>query len=121
MTWEGKLDTGRVFSDAYQATLAAAPTFLALFVIQSTGICKQRLPFLPGRGIEMSRKKDVHTHLPVSQEDEAQAEHMLEQYHDIASDLHVSGSREQSAAALAAIMDMPEATQMALLKFLSKE
>ncbi len=69
----------------------------------------------------MSRKKEVHSHLPVSQEDEAQAEHLLEQYHDIAGDLHVSGSREQAAAALAAIIDMPEAAQMALLKLLSKE
>ena len=69
----------------------------------------------------MSRKKDVHLHLPVSQEDEAQAGYLLEQYHDIAGDLHVSGSREQAAEALAAISNRPEATQMALLKHLSKE
>ena len=69
----------------------------------------------------MSRKKEVHTHLPVSQEDEAQAEHLFEQYHHIAGDLHVSSSREQVEAALAEISSMPEATQMALLKILSKE
>jgi tetratricopeptide (TPR) repeat protein len=69
----------------------------------------------------MSRKKEVHTHLPVSQENEAQAEHLHEQYHHIAGDLHVSSSREQAEGALAEISNMPEATQMALLKILSKE
>jgi len=69
----------------------------------------------------MSRKKDVNIHPPVTQEDEAQAQHLLEQYHHIAGDLHVGNSREQAETALAEINSMPESTQMALLKLLSRE
>src|SRR5215813_1789278 len=69
----------------------------------------------------MSHKKEVHTHLPVSQEVEVQAGYLLEQYHHIAGNLHVSSSREQAEGTLAEINNMPEATQMALLKILSKE
>lgn len=69
----------------------------------------------------MSRKKDVNIHPPVTQEDEAQAQHLHEQYHHIAGDLHVSNSREQAETALAEINSMSESTQMALLKILSRE
>ncbi len=67
----------------------------------------------------MARKKE--TNILVSQEDETQAQQELEHYHNIADDLHASHSREQAAAALSEINSMPEASQMALLKLLTKE
>ncbi len=67
----------------------------------------------------MTRKKD--TNILVSQEHEAQAQHLLEHYREIADDLHGSNNRTQAEAALSEINNMPEATQMALLKVLSKE
>src|SRR5579863_10067420 len=67
----------------------------------------------------MSRKKDAN--ILVSQQDETQAHQQLAHYHHIADNLHTSQSREQATAALSDINSMPEATQMALLKLLSKE
>lgn len=67
----------------------------------------------------MTKKKTTQIH--VSQEDNTQAQHILEQYHQIADDLHVVTSREQAEAALASINSTSEAVQMALLKALSTE
>jgi len=67
----------------------------------------------------MAKKKKASP--PVSQENNAQAQQLLEHYHQIASDLHTSKDQEQAEAALTAINTMSEDTQMALLKALSKE
>ena len=67
----------------------------------------------------MSTKKE--TRISVSPQDEAQAQQMLAQYHQIATNLHSSESQDQAEAALEDIDAMPEAAQMALLKELSKE
>src|SRR5256885_13809311 len=67
----------------------------------------------------MAKKKN--TQISVSQEDNAQAQHILEQYHQIANDLHASADQKQAEAALTEINDMPEGAQFALLKALSKE
>lgn len=67
----------------------------------------------------MTRKKESNT--SISQEDNAQIQHILEQTHQIAGELHSSTDREQSEAALTEIHSMPAAAQMALLKTLSKE
>jgi tetratricopeptide (TPR) repeat protein len=67
----------------------------------------------------MTRKKEAN--ILVSQQDETQAKQQLEHYHHIADDLHASENRQQAAAALSEINSMSEATQMALLKLLSKE
>lgn len=67
----------------------------------------------------MTRKKDSNS--LVSQEDEVQAEHLLEHYHQIAANLHLSSDNEQADAALAEVYAMPETTQIALLKLLAKE
>src|SRR5436853_7790461 len=67
----------------------------------------------------MAKKKT--TQISVSQEEDVQAQHMLEQYHQIATNLHESKDREQTEAVLAEINTMPEGAQIALLKALSKE
>jgi tetratricopeptide (TPR) repeat protein len=67
----------------------------------------------------MAKKKNTQT--PVSQEENVQAQQMLEQYHQIANDLHVSKDQEQTETVLAAINTMPEGAQIALLKALSKQ
>src|SRR5438105_3266132 len=67
----------------------------------------------------MAKKKN--TQISVSQEDNAQAQHILEQYQQIANDLHTSADQEQAEAVLAEINNMPEGAQFALLKALSKE
>jgi len=67
----------------------------------------------------MAKKKKVS--LPVSQEDNEQAQHIFEQYHQTANDLHTSVDQKQAETALAAINTMPEGAQIALLKALSKE
>ena len=67
----------------------------------------------------MAKKKT--THIPVSQEDNARAQRVLAQYHQIASDLHASTDQAQVESALTEINNMPEAAQVALLKALSKE
>ncbi len=50
-----------------------------------------------------------------------QAQHVLEQYHQVANNLHTSTDRKQAETALTEINNMPEGTQIALLKALSKE
>jgi len=67
----------------------------------------------------MAKKKN--TQISVSQEDNAQAQHILELYHQIANDLHASADQKQAEAALTEINNMPEGAQFALLKALSKE
>jgi len=67
----------------------------------------------------MAKKKKVS--LPVSQEDNVQAQRVFEQYHQTANDLHTSVDQKQAETALAAINTMPEGAQIALLKALSKE
>ena len=67
----------------------------------------------------MAKKKN--TQITVSQEDNTQAQHVLEQYHQIAGNLHTSADQEQAEAALTEINNLPEGAQMALLKALSKE
>ncbi len=67
----------------------------------------------------MAKKKKVS--LPVSQEDNEQAQRIFEQYHQTANDLHTSVDQKQAETALAAINTIPEGAQIALLKALSKE
>src|SRR2546421_12968320 len=67
----------------------------------------------------MTRKKDTTT--VVSQEENAQVQHILEQFHQIADNLHDSSNQQQAEAALTDINTMSEASQMTLLKALSKE
>ena len=67
----------------------------------------------------MTRKKETNS--VVSQEDNAQVQHLLEQSHQIADNLHNSSSQEEAEAVLSDINSMPEASQLALLKALSKE
>ena len=67
----------------------------------------------------MTRKKETHT--PVSQEDTAQVQQLLGQFHKIAVKLHASSSQTEAEAALADITTLSEAAQLALLKALSKE
>src|SRR5260370_7371236 len=67
----------------------------------------------------MTRKKE--THAPVSQEDTAQVQQLLGQFHKIAVKLHASSSQTEAEAALADITTLSEAAQLALLKALSKE
>jgi tetratricopeptide (TPR) repeat protein len=74
---------------------------------------------VPRRLKEMAKKKQV-SH-PVSQEDSEQAQRVLEQYHQIANELHTVKDQEQVETALAAITTLPESAQFALLKALAKE
>src|SRR6266568_1018260 len=67
----------------------------------------------------MTRKKETDT--VVSEEDNAQVQLMLGQFHQLAGNLHSSSSQEEAGAVLSDINSMPEASQLALLKALSKE
>ncbi|TMD70419.1 MAG: hypothetical protein E6I91_00065 [Chloroflexi bacterium] len=67
----------------------------------------------------MARKKESTSSL--SEEENAQLQLSLEQFHRIADELHASTNKEEAEAALGEINAMGEATQMALLKALSKE
>src|SRR6266699_3373658 len=67
----------------------------------------------------MAKKKN--TQIAVSQEDNTQAQHILEQYHEIAGNLHTSTDQKQAEDALTEINNLPEGAQIALLKALSKE
>jgi len=69
----------------------------------------------------MAKAKKKTKQIPVSQEDNVQAQPQLEQYHEVASNLRTSKNREQAEAALTDINNMPEGAQIALLKALSKE
>lgn len=67
----------------------------------------------------MAKKKT--TQISVSQEDSKQAQQMLEQYHQIANNLHESKDQKQAQTALTEINNMSEGAQIALIKALSKE
>src|SRR5215469_16923191 len=67
----------------------------------------------------MAKKKP--TQVSISQEENVQAQRMLEQYHQIATNLNESEAQEQVEAVLAEINALPEGAQIALLKALSKE
>src|ERR1700730_16885321 len=67
----------------------------------------------------MTRKKETDT--DVSEEDNAQVQHLLGQFHQLAGNLHSSSSPEEAGAVLSDINTMPEASQLALLNALSKE
>ncbi|MDQ6644888.1 MAG: hypothetical protein M3Y76_10600 [Chloroflexota bacterium] len=67
----------------------------------------------------MTRKKEDLS--PLSQEENAQVQHLLEQLHGIANTLHASTNEEEAKGALSEINNLTEAAQVALLKALSKE
>lgn len=67
----------------------------------------------------MAKKK--LTRPPISQQDNTQAQPILEQYHQIANNLHTSADRKQAEAALTDINTISETAQIALLKALSRE
>src|SRR5437588_11303024 len=67
----------------------------------------------------MAKKKN--TQIAVSQEDNTQAQHILEQYHEIAGNWHTSTDKKQAEDALTEINNLPEGAHIALLKALSKE
>ncbi len=68
----------------------------------------------------MAKKKNRAV-LVVREDDMAQAQPLLEQYHEIASELHRSFSIDQAEPALTNINNLPEASQVAFLKALAKE
>src|SRR5260370_22586049 len=67
----------------------------------------------------MARKEE--TPPAVSQEDAAQVQRLLRQFHKVANNLHTSTSQNEAETALADVINLPEAAQLALLKALSKE
>jgi len=67
----------------------------------------------------MAKKKNKP--VPVSQEDNIQAQQVLEHYHQVAQNLRLSTDQKQAESALTEINNMSEGAQVALLKALSKE
>ncbi len=67
----------------------------------------------------MTRKKE--TNLAISAEENTQVQDLLAYYHQIADTLHASTDQQQAEDALATITSLPETSQLALLKALSKE
>ncbi len=67
----------------------------------------------------MAKKKTKP--ISIAQEDNIEAQHVLEQYHQVAQNLRLSTDQKQAEAALTEINNMPEGAQIALLKALSKE
>src|SRR2546425_10534169 len=67
----------------------------------------------------MAKKKTKP--ISILQEDNIQAQHLLEQYHQVAHNLRLSTDLKQAESALTEINNMPEGAQIALLKALSKE
>ncbi len=68
----------------------------------------------------MSTKKKS-PQLVASQDEQGQAQHILEHYHQIAAALHASKERSQVETALTEINNLPEGAQLVLLKELAKE
>src|SRR5437762_8037664 len=66
----------------------------------------------------MTAKKQGDSSVP--HVNNAQLEHLLEQRHEIAKELHNSTSKAQAEIALAELTSIDEAAQMALLKALAK-
>jgi len=71
------------------------------------------------KGGLMAKKKQ--TQPSISQGENEQAQSMLAQYHQIATQLHACTDEQQVKAALAELNNMPEGVQIALLKALAKE
>lgn len=67
----------------------------------------------------MPQRKDTDN--TVSPEANEQIQHILEQIHTIADNLHESDDEDEATDAIAAIDDLPSATQLALLKALSRQ
>ncbi len=67
----------------------------------------------------MTKKKNPQ--ISVSQEDNRQAQQMLEQYHRIANNFRASADQEQVETVLTEINSMSEGAQIALVKALAKE
>ena len=67
----------------------------------------------------MAKKKTKP--ISIAQEDNIEAQHVLEQYHQVAQNLRQSTDQKQAESALTEINNMPEGAQIALLKALSKE
>ncbi|HEY6542919.1 MAG TPA: tetratricopeptide repeat protein [Ktedonobacteraceae bacterium] len=67
----------------------------------------------------MAKKKTGQ--LSISQEAQAEAQRVFEQYHQLASNVRDSTERQAAEAALAEINDLTEAAQFALLKALGRE
>jgi tetratricopeptide (TPR) repeat protein len=68
-----------------------------------------------------NKQKNPATNMPATQVDATQVQSLLEQFHTIAQVLRGSANQEQVEATLTTITDLPEATQLALLKTLSRE
>lgn len=68
-----------------------------------------------------NKQKNPATNVPAAPVDVAQVQSLLEQFHTIAQVLRGSADQEQVEATLTTITNLPEATQLALLKTLSKE
>jgi tetratricopeptide (TPR) repeat protein len=66
----------------------------------------------------MTAKKQGNS--PIPPVDNTQLEHVLEQRHAIAKELHNSNSKAQAESALAELTSIDEATQMALLKAMAR-
>jgi len=66
-------------------------------------------------------KKKNKAVLVVQEDDMVQAQPLLDQYHEIAGELHRSFSVDQAEPALTNINNLPEAAQVALLKALAKK
>jgi len=69
----------------------------------------------------MTKNKKKTTQVQISQENAAQAQDVLHTYHEIAINLHESSSQVQIETVIAEINNLPEGTQIAFLKSLSKE
>ena len=67
----------------------------------------------------MAKKKNMP--ISVSQEENTQVQHLFEQYHQIANNLHASKDQKQTETALIEINNLSESAQVALLQALSKE
>ena len=65
----------------------------------------------------MTHKKESNS--PVSREAHAQLQHLLEQIHQIANELHASTKKEEAEAVLSDINELPETSQVAFLKSLT--
>src|ERR1700694_4622782 len=68
-----------------------------------------------------NKQKSPAINMPAAPVDAAQVQSLVEQVHTIAQVLRGSANQEQVEATLTTITDLPEATQLALLKILSKE
>ncbi len=68
-----------------------------------------------------NKQRNPATNMPAAQVDAAQVQSLLEQFHTITQVLRGGENQAQVEATLTTITDLPEATQLAFLKTLSKE